>query len=218
LASMLLPALSKARDMAKTTICASNLKQVYLGNLAYCSDNDDWYVPGNGPSNSDYWQSIFSQEKYVPGITLNVSGELNVVAPSGIFVCPGEPLSNAPGLDAWNTWKGCHYGLSYGLGWDQVYDSTRWGRFSIIPKPSKVAVFLDKDGAADGWATNHWEAKGRDTIFRMFRHSDGLNAVFVDGHAGWKNNTDVPHTSSTWVNQHAAFWGRKAQYGEPGGW
>ena len=41
LASILLPALSKARAKAKDAGCLSNLKQVGFGFLEYCMDNDD---------------------------------------------------------------------------------------------------------------------------------------------------------------------------------
>ena len=42
LASMLLPALGKARDAARTTHCANNLKQIGLGITMYADDHDDW--------------------------------------------------------------------------------------------------------------------------------------------------------------------------------
>jgi len=42
LASMLLPALSKAKAKAKEIACVNNLRQQYLGNDLYASDNDGW--------------------------------------------------------------------------------------------------------------------------------------------------------------------------------
>ena len=45
LASMLLPALSKAREKARAISCTNNLKQLQLGNLLYTNDYDDYLPP-----------------------------------------------------------------------------------------------------------------------------------------------------------------------------
>jgi prepilin-type N-terminal cleavage/methylation domain-containing protein/prepilin-type processing-associated H-X9-DG protein len=45
LASLLLPALGRARAMAKHSSCTSRMKQVGLGIEMYRSDFDDWYIP-----------------------------------------------------------------------------------------------------------------------------------------------------------------------------
>ena len=47
LAGMLLPALSKAKESAKSTVCKSNMRQITLGMLMYVDDNDD-YFPWSG--------------------------------------------------------------------------------------------------------------------------------------------------------------------------
>ena len=62
LAAMLLPALGKAKDTAKTIACTNNLKQLHLGGiLAYMSDFDDW-IPTQR-------QSAYGQPRYL-GFTL----------------------------------------------------------------------------------------------------------------------------------------------------
>lgn len=48
LASMLLPALSKAREKAETISCVSNLKQFGMANIMYSNDNKNYIVPAYG--------------------------------------------------------------------------------------------------------------------------------------------------------------------------
>ncbi|MBU0477884.1 DUF1559 domain-containing protein [bacterium] len=47
LASMLLPALARAREMARRTKCLSNLKQLGLGLHMYAQDYDEYFPKGN---------------------------------------------------------------------------------------------------------------------------------------------------------------------------
>jgi prepilin-type N-terminal cleavage/methylation domain-containing protein len=47
LASLLLPALSRAKARAQEIVCLNNLKQLQLGWIMYVEDNNDWLVPNN---------------------------------------------------------------------------------------------------------------------------------------------------------------------------
>ena len=57
LAAMLLPALQKTREKAKSAVCASNLKQLYLG-LAVFADDNGGYLP-------EHWSGGYV---YVPAV------------------------------------------------------------------------------------------------------------------------------------------------------
>jgi prepilin-type N-terminal cleavage/methylation domain-containing protein len=43
LISILMPALSRAREQAKRTVCGSNMRQIGIGFSQYAQDNDSWY-------------------------------------------------------------------------------------------------------------------------------------------------------------------------------
>ena len=47
LASLLLPALARAKENARTVVCIGNLKQMNLGAWMYAEDHNDWLVPNN---------------------------------------------------------------------------------------------------------------------------------------------------------------------------
>lgn len=68
LASMLLPALNKARDKAKKTACTNNLKQVGLGYQMYMDDYDE-YMPWTYNLNNWYqhWGYVLVKTcNYIP--------------------------------------------------------------------------------------------------------------------------------------------------------
>ncbi len=45
LMSVMMPALSKARAMAKRTVCTSNVKQIMLAEMIYAEENKGWITP-----------------------------------------------------------------------------------------------------------------------------------------------------------------------------
>ena len=47
LAGMLMPALSKAKEGARSAVCKSNMRQITLGMILYSDDNSD-YLPWSG--------------------------------------------------------------------------------------------------------------------------------------------------------------------------
>lgn len=94
LASMLLPALSKARAKARLISCTSNMKQIGMAMVMYCDDNRDFY-PGNGmPYNTGDlkgWASIMDTADYY-GNSFNSNGSPTQRDPKP-WVCPADDLT-----------------------------------------------------------------------------------------------------------------------------
>ncbi len=67
LAGMLLPALNKAREKARTISCVSKLKQLYLAHISYADSYKDW-VPGDGWLGSKDYTASHPQLYYKAGI------------------------------------------------------------------------------------------------------------------------------------------------------
>lgn len=86
LASLLLPALSKAKEKALRTVCFNNQKQLLLAHLMYVGDNNDRIEPPNCGGES---------------------GSMNALLPAGWLYKPGETLPKA------GTYYGPEHGLFY---------------------------------------------------------------------------------------------------------
>ncbi|OQA87335.1 MAG: hypothetical protein BWY31_00875 [Lentisphaerae bacterium ADurb.Bin242] len=71
LAALLLPALNRAKGMARKISCMNMQKQVYLGCLNYMSDNGEYFLkaqmnitPGS-PSTVTLWRTYLDSQKYI---------------------------------------------------------------------------------------------------------------------------------------------------------
>ena len=94
LVSILVPALQDAQDRARTTVCLSNLHQLYLG-YAYYADNYNGYViPSFDYARGRTWASKLSVFTTQLRADSNVGGFFSSASPPGsrtIAHCPAEP-------------------------------------------------------------------------------------------------------------------------------
>ncbi len=179
LASLLLPALGRARNKAKAIKCVSNLKQIGLGHQTYCNSYNDWIIPGRA-YNGKPWVLLMSQEG-TPGY-------------SAVFSCPS--MSSADGVPLTNFSseypKGnrCGYNQNYLLSY---HESGRpWTKLNQWKNPS-MTVFTFDGVAGDPVATywDVWSGGGGSVWTRCQRHTHSLNLLFGDGHVSRAVNSEL---------------------------
>jgi prepilin-type N-terminal cleavage/methylation domain-containing protein len=118
LASMLLPALNKAREKGKTIACASNLKQIGLGFEFYCNDNNEW-LPIYAYQDSGTWIMWDSKIKAYTG--------------SKVFECPAATVDISYGYNFQNL--GNHTASPY-----------KWVNRKQLEHPTTTIMLADSDG------------------------------------------------------------------------
>src|SRR3954447_4492120 len=102
LVGILLPALNKAREQAKTVQCLSNLRQLGLGINMYVTEEKymipaGYFIDSGSPTNQESWATILVNQRYirgVPTVPLDVPAAPQLGATragpvrSGVFFCP----------------------------------------------------------------------------------------------------------------------------------
>ena len=211
LAAMLLPALGKARERARTSVCMNNLRQVGIAFEMYRIDWNDYYVPQQN------WKT--NLWKYANEDTRN-----------NICYCPsrhGKSIS----MENW------HYGQGYNIGYGDAYPGFAGRTSAVIKNPEKKILLVDWGRASDGRggcnAGPPYQSQGVESpggveigggstsFWAVVRiHGGGSNILFGDGHAEWKrpeefhSNADgsgrmipsVPETELRIAPQWRTYW------------
>lgn len=91
LASLLLPALNKARSKTRSIQCTNNLKQCGIGFELYAADYDGYMIPSKTPTGgvASYWFNVMYGNT---GWTTFVKEKKN---PSNVITCPANNARNA---------------------------------------------------------------------------------------------------------------------------
>ncbi len=200
LAGMLLPALGKARKKAQAAGCISNLKQLGTAFAMYQADYDDC-VPDKPTASSILaacWDSKISSYMGFPQVTSTNFGTLRTKK-STAYWCPGTV----------NTTTFSSYNRSYvasGYMGETVLSSPS----NMLKVPSyqknhsKIAILYDTiacslfstsgsyeylDRADSTIINTNWAPSNTGEI--DYHHSDGINILFLDGHANWHSISDV---------------------------
>ncbi len=183
LASMLLPALNKARERGKDISCKSNLKQQGVGVTLYSDSYNDW-LPIMGLPNKENWKTEI--------LTIVSQKPVDSTAKeycSGIFKCPtavaipnvryvaGDINNFRRGGYGWNyNWIGYYPGVS---GRDRK-------KLVQVKKPGQTVFAGDAESPEAGVAIGErWQGLYYPGIADMqgLRHGHGINFLWGDGHS-----------------------------------
>jgi len=182
LASMLLPALNKAREKAKAISCLSNLKQLGLATALY-RDSYDAYYP-------------LSRARYYPGgyWTNLLAPFLNDTGTDGYkdhqaFKCPSVQKFFFPSVPGYG-YNQHHIGSGYcytPAGTSYLVYELITARETQVANPSQTLIHCDVRHLSAGYELYGYyyanSFKGTSGGNAYARHSGSINIVWGDGHA-----------------------------------
>jgi prepilin-type N-terminal cleavage/methylation domain-containing protein/prepilin-type processing-associated H-X9-DG protein len=211
LMSILMPALSRAKEQGKRMVCLGNLRQLTLAWNLYADDNDGKIVNGethrvktNGKPNPYAWayqEPGWSLEEKKQGIK---DGKLyRYLKDLKLYKCPtgvrGEVLTYAI-VDSMNG----HEAIDQATVKEMILDD----RTKIRNATSQI-VFIDEGPATDSsWTVYYLEEWWWDRP--TCRHGDGTNFGFADGHGEywkWKDWRTVKISKDEGLNPKEPKWG-----------
>ena len=191
LASMLLPALSKARERARAISCVNNLKQLGLGLIMYAGDQQGENLP---PS----WISVGGSAY---GTSPSYTWRLLVYSYAGsnkaVYFCPSA--ANSASWDpstSTSDWGFCGYGANR-VHWNSgaPTDTMRSLPLGTFKHPTEAILLAERDAATDSIGyqsdTHDYNRPPNLATLGYYRHNDGSNYLFADGHVAWYRPTNI---------------------------
>ena len=197
LAAMLLPALSAARERARTSNCVGNMKQLGLALSMYTNSNGD-YLPVSGYSNALRWMQLLND--HTP--TYEASQGAGCLLP--ILSCPSDVDFNITfrtGSDK-NNGNNCpSFGGSF----------YAWGKhLSQVVDPSNRIFFAETIHSSTAEATAAGVTKPSYAVEQAAqiasRHSGGANYAWIDGHVTSEAKESSKAIIDDWTTKTHKYW------------
>jgi prepilin-type N-terminal cleavage/methylation domain-containing protein/prepilin-type processing-associated H-X9-DG protein len=220
LASMLLPALSKARGVARSTVCANNLKQFGHAFMFYADDyNDNLPVGRTYGSNVKYWNKTVPEEGFLQPY-LNTGNSSTVMYYGNVTETGCGPLS-CPSQAAVSGVTVYTYGYnsiiaSSGVSNISPYPITKQilRKVNMFKKPSETCLVADGINTTGPYTAQYNQSNAYPVGYRhgggsgnVFKNS--ANVVFADGHLESRMFGSIPdeyNPGYTWAMTKSYFW------------
>jgi prepilin-type N-terminal cleavage/methylation domain-containing protein len=212
LAGMLLPALSRAKEMGKRISCVNNLSQLGMSLKMYGDDNDGYYTPRLG---TNRWPAML----------------LDDYKTTTLLVCPDDksPMTEtnssdqqaadiAPRSYMINGWNDYFYSNLPPADWSAFMAGTypQGMKEQEIPYPSDTVAFGEKKSISPQYFMDLFEGVGNDNDQLEYgRHSNngldngtgGSNHAFADGSARYLKWEGALMPVNLWA---VTDWGRSS--------
>lgn len=207
LAAMLLPALSRAKEKGKRTVCLSNLRQIGIGMSMYALDNQDRVVEARSIPNDGRWVQIaINPPEAKAAATVGLTIQTN-----NIWTCP-----NRPGFPTYEA----EY-PQYNIGYQYFGGITKWQNKSGYNGESRSPVKVT--ASRPGWVlaadcvmkiNGVWGGKDRDIAYANTpQHCNapskvpaGGNQLQIDGSAYWVKAQKMYHLTTWDPNREGYFY------------
>ncbi len=206
LAAMLMPALSRAREAARTANCINNGKQIGLVFRLYADSQGDWIPTGH------YWYRILGTAEAAGMTTYPIESQ------DSIWICP-TMLSNNQEVIANCFWNTIRWRSSYGVNehWREeavlapeistAIGHTGGVKLSQMDRPSQTFLLAsgnDKNGQGSyRIAAAPYESWAPSSDTAGDPHTGQTTLVFPDGHA----EAMILPPKGGWTTSYIAPWG-----------
>ncbi|MBS1372288.1 MAG: prepilin-type N-terminal cleavage/methylation domain-containing protein [Lentisphaeria bacterium] len=205
LASMLLPALNKARDRAQGTSCLNNLKQISSAINMYISDFG--FTPAAVPpwedSGREQWHGKLDKLYLGGAAWAKNSFQSETARPVKLWDCPGRRVllgSNTdPSKNKYQIYGTGGYTANVGIMpmFSEVNKSWQvWSRPEKVKEASRCPTVFESVHYAGG--TYRFRDSASFSMLR-FEHGDAMNMAFLDGHAAVVRKRPALW-NDTWLN------------------
>jgi prepilin-type processing-associated H-X9-DG protein len=181
LATMLLPALQKAKTLVRQTQCLSNCKQLGIALFAYSGDND-FFAPVNYDASGVSGTNKFWEDLLAPYCNAHYDSVTPPAYHDSVFDCPSFSYISSD----------CDIGdYTYHLLFWPLYpdDKAYSNPLKGVKNPSKTGIIADGGRNSGHYANSKIGVIDEDWTLARFlrnRHRKGLNILYCDGHAEWK--------------------------------